>query len=174
MTVFHIMRNIIKYRVRGLKDGQYPVHLKADTALLELQPFNGDISAVGELIIAEQLNFHLTLSAKGIFICDRCGIEFEREFSTKVVISFTEEEIGDDSEELYLHTYESHLSPDVDLSEDIHDAMLLAIPMKNLHSEDCTGIPQEQFEIEDDERTTLLKGLLEKLQSEETQGPTSQ
>lgn len=167
------MRNILKYRIRGLKDGQYPVHLKADTALLDLQPFIGDISAVGELIIGEQLNFHLTLSAKGIFICDRCGIEYEREFSTQAVFSFTEEEVSDDSEELYLHHYDHHLSPDVDLTEDIHDAMLLAIPMKNLHSEDCTGIPQEQFEIEDDERTTLLKGLLEKLQSEESKGPTS-
>lgn len=173
MTVFHFMRNILKYRVRGLKDGQYPVHLKADTALLDLQPFIGDISAVGELIVGEQLDFHLTLTASGMFICDRCGIEFEREFSTNVVISFTEEDVADDSDELYLHHYDPQLSPDVDLTEDIHDAMLLAIPMKNLHSEDCTGIPQEQLEIEDDERTTLLKGLLEKLQSEESGGQTS-
>lgn len=167
------MRNILKYRIRGLKDGQYPVHLKADTALLELQPFIGEISAVGELVIGEQLDFNLTLTATGIFICDRCGIEFEREFSTKVLISFTEEDVADDSDELYLHHYDPQLSPDVDLTEDIHDAMLLAIPMKNLHSEDCTGIPQEQFEIEDDERTTILKGLLEKLQSEESKGQTS-
>ena len=167
------MRNIIKYRIRGLKDGQYPVHLKADTAVLDLAPFTGDISADGELIIAEQLDFHLTLTATGIFICDRCGVEFEREFSTKVVFSFTEEEVADDSDELYLHHYDPQLSPDVDLSEDIHDAMLLAIPMKNLHSEDCTGIPQEQLEIEDDERTTLLKSLLEKLQGEESQGPNT-
>lgn len=173
MTVFHSMRNIIKYRIRGLKDGQYPVHLKADTAVLDIAPFIGDISVDGELIIAEQLDFHLTLTATGIFICDRCGVEFEREFSTKVVLSFTEEEVADDSDELYLHHYDPQLSPDVDLTEDIHDAMLLAIPMKNLHSEDCTGIPQEHFEIEDDERTTLLKGLLEKLQSEESKGPTS-
>lgn len=173
MTVFHCMRNIIKYRIRGLKDGQYPVHLKADTGLLELQPYVGDISVAGELVIGEQLDFNLTLTANGLFICDRCGVEFEREFSTKVVISYTEEDVADDSDELYLHHYDPQLSPDVDLTEDIHDAMLLAIPMKNLHSEDCTGIPQEQFEIDDDERTTLLKGLLEKLQSEESQGPTS-
>lgn len=170
MTVFLFMRNIIKYRVRGLKDGQYPVHLKADTAALDLAPFIGDVSADGELIIGEQLDFHLTLTAKGIFICDRCGVEFEREFSTKALISFTEEDVADDSEELYLHHYDPQLSPDVDLTEDIHDAMLLAIPMKNLHSEDCTGIPMEQLEIEDDERTILLKSLLEKLQQEEGKG----
>jgi uncharacterized metal-binding protein YceD (DUF177 family) len=171
MTVFLSMRNIIKYRVRGLKDGQYPVHLKADTAALEIAPFIGDVSIDGELIIGEQLDFHLTLTAKGIFICDRCGIEFEREFSTKAIISFTEEDVEDDTDELYLHHYDPQLSPDVDLTEDIHDVMLLAIPMKNLHSEDCTGIPQENIEIEDDERTILLKSLLEKLQSEESKGP---
>jgi uncharacterized metal-binding protein YceD (DUF177 family) len=142
--------------------------LKADTAVLNLEPFIGDISADGELIIGEQLDFHLTLAAKGIFICDRCGVEFERRLSTKAVFSFTEQEVDEDSDELYLHHYDHQLSPDVDLTEDIHDAMLLAIPMKNLHSEDCTGIPQEQFEPEDEERTTLLKGLLEKLRTEES------
>jgi uncharacterized metal-binding protein YceD (DUF177 family) len=164
------MRNIVKYRVRGLKDGQYPVHFKADTVALDLAPFIGDVSASGELIIGEQLDFHLTLTAKGIFICDRCGIEFEKEFRTKAIISFTEEDVSDDSDELYLHHYDPQLSPDVDLTEDIHDAMLLAIPMKNLHSEDCTGLPQEKLEIEDDQKTMVLKGLFEKLRQEEEEG----
>jgi uncharacterized metal-binding protein YceD (DUF177 family) len=48
--------------------------------------------------------------------------------------------------------------------------MLLAIPMKNLHSEDCTGLPQEKLEIEDDQKTMVLKGLFEKLRQEEEEG----
>lgn len=170
MTVFVSMRNSVKYRVRGLKDGRYPVQLKCNTELLDLEPFLGELSISGELVIAEQFDFHLMLTATGKFSCDRCGVEYERELTTNVVISFTEEEVSDDTEELYLHHYNPQISADVDLGEDIHDAMLLAIPMKNLHSEDCQGIVQEQIEIEEDERTTFLQGLYEKLRHEEENG----
>jgi uncharacterized metal-binding protein YceD (DUF177 family) len=163
------MPRSFKYRIRGLAAGHYPVDLAGDTTPLDMPPFFGDAHAKGALVAGRYLHFHLDLSAEGHFICDRCGREFDRSIGAELDLYFVPhgEHHRPTADDLYIHEYDPQQVTDLDLSEDIRDALLLAIPMKMLHSPDCTGIPLSAFEPEEDEKTEVLKGLYEKLRKEE-------
>jgi uncharacterized metal-binding protein YceD (DUF177 family) len=159
----------MKFTIRGLKSGTYPVHLRSGAESMDLTPFHGAISADGELTVNEQFDFALHIGGDGSFICDRCAVEFERRIETDLHIVYTDE-LSSSDETLYEHIVDFQDTPVVDLSEDVHDALLLAIPMKNLCRPDCQGIPLTALEREEDENTSILKALYDKLASEETEG----
>jgi len=170
---------LFKLKIRGIGLGSHQVDLSAPADQLDLPMFHGDIHAKGELIAGNRLELHLHLSATGTFICDRCAIEFEKTLTPDLDLLYVPPELSKDLEEDdNIHIFNPLSTNEIDFTEDIRDAVLLAIPMKNLHSPDCKGVDLGGGEVVIDERLAGLGGLLEQLREEEmnseAQGGVSQ
>jgi uncharacterized protein len=133
----------MKLKLHGLqKKGSTTISLEKPPGEFEL-PENAfdrmvniqlSMEMVGDLINAD---FHLwTVSHQ---ICDRCAREFDLPMDIHQALRFipdsgksysTEEDIK------YFHPD----NPEVDVTADIHDALILALPMKILCREECRGL----------------------------------
>ena len=162
------MNSFFRFKYRGLYAGEYPVDLQADAAELEMPRFFGDVTAKGIVKIAEQLHFKLALQGTGNFICDRCGREFIGTVNGELDVNFVppglDNEVVDD---VFVHVYDPVKSAEVDLTVDIRDSLLLAIPMKLICGPDCPGFKQLEFEPEETENISRLRKLMEKMKGEE-------
>ena len=86
-----------------------------------------------------QIILSCDLTAEAKFACDRCNSEFIEEINTEFQVTcfFEEGKTSEDEPNI------KFISPDqdkIDLSEEIKEYLLLAIPMKILCSEDCKGL----------------------------------
>ena len=159
--------HLFTLKIRGLGLGSHPVELSAPSAQLDLPMFNDDIHAKGKIDVSDRLALHLQLEATGTFICDRCAIEFEKTFTPNLDLLYVPPLLANDIEEDdNIHIFEVQTN-EIDFTDDIRDALILAIPMKNLHSPDCKGVNLGNSEILVDERLASLGGLLERLREEE-------
>jgi len=162
------------FRLRGLREGVHPIEADATPEELDIPNAIGTIHVTGELKVGEQFIFRLEVASTQRFICDRCTDEFERELKIPLEIIYAPiEQEAEFEDSGYLHTYEPTQLYEVDITEDVHDALLLAVPMKNLCREACPGIAYDTDEVEEDvepiydERFASLGGLYEKLKGEE-------
>ncbi|MBN1153712.1 DUF177 domain-containing protein [candidate division KSB1 bacterium] len=94
--------------------------------------------------VHSQYFFQIFVETSAIFVCDRCLEDFEMSIrdNFRVVYSTEKSYLDEQNDDLgirYLHS-ESDV---VDLSEDVRESVLLAIPMKVLCSGDCKGICPE-------------------------------
>ena len=159
--------HLFTLKIRGLSLGSHPIELSVPAENLDIPMFHGDIYAKGEIIVSDRLILHLHLQATGTFICDRCAIEFEKTFSPDLDLLYVPPLLATDSEEDdNIHIFEPQTN-EIDFTEDVRDAIILAIPMKNLHSPDCKGVDLAGDEVLIDERLASLGGLLERLREEE-------
>ncbi|MEI8134739.1 MAG: DUF177 domain-containing protein [bacterium] len=160
--------SLFRIKVRGLGSGKHRINLHAPVAELDLPMYHGEIGVSGEALIAENVHLHLQIECEGDFICDRCGIEFTRVMRSEIDLFYVPPELAKDAEEDdNIHTYDPQQSSEIDCTADIRDALLLAIPMKNLHSKDCKGIVLLDEPREIDERLSGLGNLFDKLRQEE-------
>ncbi|MFI5264050.1 MAG: YceD family protein [Candidatus Kapaibacterium sp.] len=159
---------LFKLKIRGIGLGTHQVDLKQPAGQLDLPMFHGNIHAKGELIVGNRLELHLHLAATGTFICDRCAIEFEKTLTPDLDLLYLPPDLSKDIEEDdNIHVYDPLSTNEIDFTEDLRDAVLLAIPMKNLHSPDCKGVDLGGSEVVIDERLAGLGSLLEQLREEE-------
>ncbi len=104
---------------------------------------------VFSVVKVDKSETHIYLQAKpktiASFKCDRCLQEFGKELTSELKIYY---EVGsgryinpDISEEEKSANYRSYKTSDgnIDISDDIREVLLLALPMKNLCSENCKG-----------------------------------
>ncbi len=163
-----IMDSSFRFKYRGLHSGTYPVELLSFAEELDMPTFFGEVTAKGTVKVAEQIHFHLLLSAEGNFTCDRCGKEFTRVINGELNVNFVP--LGLDNEEIddvYVHIYDPVKSSEIDLREDIRDTILISVPMKNICGDDCPGFTIEQFEPEETENIARLRRLMEKMKEGE-------
>jgi len=85
------------------------------------------------------LDCELTTSAK--LRCDRCNEDFVKEIQNdfRLVYLFSSTEFNNDESEINLQ----YLSPEttkIDISEEVNEYCLLAVPLKLLCKEDCKGL----------------------------------
>jgi uncharacterized protein len=159
---------LFKLRIRGLSNGTHPVNLSAPADQLDLPMFSGDVKAQGELVISDRLALHLHLEAHGTFICDRCACEFDKTLTPDLDLLYVPPDLAKDVEEDdNIHVFIPQQTSEIDFTEDVRDALLLAIPMKNLHSPDCKGIDLGGEPVLLDERMAKLGGLYDRLREEE-------
>lgn len=157
-----------KLKIRGLGLGSHPVDLSVTAEKLDIPMLHGDIHAKGEIVIGTRIELHLHLEGAGTFICDRCAIEFERTLKPRLDLLYVPPDLAKDVEEDdNIHLYDPQTTNEIDFTNDIRDAMMLAIPMKNLHSPDCKGVDIAASEVIVDERLAGLGSLLEQLREEE-------
>ncbi|MDP4229145.1 MAG: DUF177 domain-containing protein [Bacteroidota bacterium] len=154
-------------KIRGLGHGSHSIDIAVPSESLDLPMFHGKITAKGQITVGESLLLSLRLEATGSFICDRCGCDFERTFRPEIQLLYVPPQLATSlNEDDDVHVFDTQTN-EIDFTEDIRDAVMLAIPMKNLHSPDCKPlIAGEEKGILDD-RLSALGGLYAKLREEE-------
>jgi uncharacterized protein len=178
----------LRIYTRNLEEGKHPVRETWRAEALELPQFEGGVEVAGELTkLHDRILLELTASAEGKFECTRCADPFTRIITAPVNVSFvtpaleTEFEAALETEDDSVHPYDPTARPYVEITEDVRDALALAVPMKHLCKEDCKGICPEcgkELNKEDcicaapeiQEGWSALKGLGERLRAEESKG----
>ena len=165
---------LFKLKVRDLGTGSHPVDLIAPSSELDIPMFHGDVRVSGEIIVSERLELRLHVQATGTFTCDRCAVEFERTMNPELVLLYVPPQLAKDVEEDdNIHTFIPQQTFEIDFTEDVRDALLLSIPMKNLHSPDCKGVELDGEPVMLDERLAKLGSLYERLREEEMNSDAS-
>jgi len=88
-----------------------------------------------------KININVDVHTAGRFICDRCGNDFEWEVDGVCSVHFIQRDVplpdempGDDMRSFTIGQEE------LDISQEIRDALLLSIPLKRLCSDSCKGL----------------------------------
>ena len=134
---------MIKIKVSNLTNGRYDYDFEGKASDLEIyEPYIGNFMSN---VVLSKFDNQIILDAEtGItanLICDRCANEFHSVIKSncrnvylfRVNIKDAE---GAKEDVVFIH-------PDtdkIDLDKDIRDYAVLAVPMKNLCSEDCKGL----------------------------------
>lgn len=168
MSMFYNPNNL-QFRLRGIAAGVHPFECLIDPSLIDIAEVVSIIDIKGELTASDLFVFKMQIATTLGLICDRCTEGFEYPVKTPLEVIYVrsgnEEDMPDSG---YLHTFDGIQLFEVDLTEDVHDAIFLTLPMKRLCRPDCPGIPLTDNEPEEvDERFSPLAQLLSKLKSEE-------
>ena len=174
----------INIKLRNLDDGEHEIKIVRDAEVLDYPFFSGTLNIEGTLTKAGT-RFHLDAEAASIgqFECTRCTEPFSRVITAPLDLVFVPPGLVRDLEDPNIHAYDPLASAYVDITQDVRDALALAIPMKNLCRPDCKGLcltcgknlnfrPCSCGSDEDPIEKlpgnwTALKGLSERLRAEE-------
>lgn len=133
----------MKIQLFNLRKGPNRFHFSIPPDNIDLPPdiFTADIQV--ECVLDEAgdvINTDFHISAALNLICHRCAIEFatDMEIETKMYFIPSTAYREDEDDVKYFHPDK----PEVEVGEDIHDALLLAVPQKVLCREDCRGLCQ--------------------------------
>ena len=134
---------MIKIKVSNLSNGKYEYDFEGKIDEIDVSdPYVGDFRT--KVVLTKFDNQIILDSSTDIdadLVCDRCNKEFNRVITSnyRMIYLFGQDTQNSGNEKMdvvYLH-------PDndkIDLSNDVRDYSLLAIPMKKLCSEDCKGL----------------------------------
>ncbi len=133
--------SILRINISKLSEGAHQRSLQAAPGEIGLDSrFTKEVCVEAALeSTSRQLYVHADFKTDGVFTCDRCLEEFEREVSSGFDIVYVAEsraEVGE-NEDMRV------LSPDanyIDLDEDVRQYAILALPQKTLCTEDCAGL----------------------------------
>jgi uncharacterized protein len=131
----------MKIKIANLGLGQHTMTFNGKVEELHL---DAQLSGGYTLNLEIEKSVHqLVLQAKAemqaALVCDRCGIDYTLPltFQFSIVYLYKEPIAGFDDPNV------NYISPDtvfIDISRDIYDYAMLAIPMKSLCSEECKGL----------------------------------
>jgi uncharacterized protein len=82
----------------------------------------------------------LEVKSEGEFLCDRCGKEFRRVITGEIQTLFTFDRVKADEEGGGEVRILPPSAQEIDITQDVWDALLLAIPAKSLCHEGCLGL----------------------------------
>jgi uncharacterized protein len=132
----------MKINISNLPEGVKQYELTSSPSELGLeQPFFDTVFVSVSLEKnSSQLVLSAIIEAKGKFRCDRCLEEFETTLRPKLrsVYVWNETESSEMSEE-DIHVL-GRSDNVIDLSDDVKECLLLAIPLKVVCKEDCAGL----------------------------------
>jgi uncharacterized protein len=134
---------MIKIKVSNLANGRYDYEFEGNINELDItDPYEDNFKTN---VVLNKYDNQIVLDSKTDIIanlmCDRCNKEFQSVITSnyRMIYLFTQNVENSETEKIdiiYLH-------PDtdkIDLSKDIRDYALLAVPMKKLCSEECKGL----------------------------------
>ena len=96
---------------------------------------NARVISMGDDIVVE-----LVVESEGEFICDRCGMEYKRVIRGTAKTLFTSDCLKAGIEGNENVRCLSPSAREIDITQDVRDALLLAVPAKHLCREDCMGL----------------------------------
>ena len=133
----------MKIQLRTLSEGEHIITAQFTPAELSFNPDNFS-QAVNTSVRVDKRgeNFYIKIKAEtsGSFNCDRCLADIDKKLYGDITLIYTEDEHlwgdgADDDIRLVPRT-----GDEINLSDDIRDAVLLTIPTKQICSEDCKGL----------------------------------
>lgn len=134
----------MKISLVRLAEGLHTLHFVEKLADLGVEKLSNLDDEVKIQIDLEKRSPHYFLKnqvqVSGRFACDRCTDEFDRSLSgeSRVVFSSDKEMLKmNEADDLH---YLAADAKEIDLTNEIRDTVLLAIPMKLLCSDDCRGL----------------------------------
>jgi uncharacterized protein len=131
----------LQIRVRNLPDGEHPLEIQRAASVLEYPTFTDGLTVSG--IVTRQgdrIHVSAVASAEGQFECTRCTDPFDRVIEAPLEVDFVPPRLEADPEDENVHVYDPMAGPSIDLTQDVRDALALAIPMKHLCKSDCKGL----------------------------------
>ncbi|MDE3056687.1 MAG: DUF177 domain-containing protein [Bacteroidota bacterium] len=130
----------MKINISNLSEGihEYEVFQSAENLRLPGN-FTGDVAARVTLEkTPRQIVLRANVSAHALFLCDRCADEFCRDVNSAFTTVYGWGNNGSEkSDEYYLLASEMNM---IDISEDVKEYTLLAVPLKLLCRENCAGL----------------------------------
>jgi uncharacterized protein len=131
----------IAIKIRGLAQGENPISLGFDASLLDYPPFAGTATVTGVIRRDnDRLDLNATASAEGEFECTRCADAFHAKITAPLSLHFVPPQLEPNDGDPDVHVYDPLSSSEIDILEDVRDALILAIPMVHLCRPDCKGI----------------------------------
>lgn len=131
----------LQIRVRNLPDGEHPLQIQRFASVLDYPVFTDGLSIVGTLTKqADRIHVSAVASAQGHFECTRCTDPFDRMIKAPLEVEFVPPRLEADPEDENVHVYDPLAGPSIDITQDVRDALALAIPMKHLCKPDCSGL----------------------------------
>lgn len=128
-------------KISGLADGVYNYNFDEPVKEIGLdEPFFGNIKVDLELNKSNNqivIKADLVVGAK--FDCDRCTAEFSTELNSEYQMVYLADETPEESESVNI-AYLSTETDKIDISGEVRDYAVLAVPMKKLCSPDCKGL----------------------------------
>jgi uncharacterized protein len=131
----------MKINISNLSEGVHEYELLQNAEELGLSKnFTGDVIAHAALEkTTRQILLRAKVRAQAVFQCDRCANEFHIEIRSAFETAYMWENGGNGEESDDFHI----LSPDIniiDISKDVKEFTLLAVPLKLLCKENCAGL----------------------------------
>ncbi|MBK7381273.1 MAG: DUF177 domain-containing protein [Ignavibacteriales bacterium] len=131
----------MKIKISSLTDGTYEYHFEDDVKKLDLEhPFVGKyITKVNLSKYLNQIILEAATTVDAEFECDRCVKIYSAQIESryKMVYLHNQPEGDDDSVDV---TYLTKDADKIDITDDVRDYLLLAVPIKKLCKEDCKGL----------------------------------
>ena len=132
----------MKIQVAGLSQGVHRFSFRVPAAQLSLgDQFSQDVEVDAVLErTATEISLEGWIRTRGRFVCDRCVAEFDLPLDPSYRMLY----VWDGADTSNLDPSEVQVvSPSlavIDLSEDVRQTILLAVPLKLLCSEECRGL----------------------------------
>lgn len=132
----------VRIRVSQLSRGIHEYHFLSDPTDIGLEEnFRAKVQVDVDLEkTSNQLYLKAAIQTVGMFQCDRCVEEFARNLKTSYTMFYVYDDLDaakyEEGEVEVLTRETTH----IDLTEDIRETVMLAVPMKLLCRENCKGL----------------------------------
>ncbi len=134
----------MKLRLASLREGLSTLEetVRADELGLDEEVFAWPVEVTGAVHSDERmLDIRIHLSTKYRCLCDRCAVDFERTFEVDTRVLAVRREAQDfHEEESEGLIYIGDRAEEIDLSQELLDALVLNQPMQVLCRPDCKGL----------------------------------
>ncbi|MBZ0264344.1 DUF177 domain-containing protein [bacterium] len=131
-------------RIPALKEGQNPLSesLTPEEVGLDVEYFKSPISLEGELIFDEHMiSINADIHTVGEYICDRCAIDFKRDFDVELHLHVLRREAQDqDEREAEGLMFISQHANEFSIARNIAEEILLDLPIQILCKDECKGL----------------------------------
>lgn len=121
----------MQINISNLSEGVHTYDLSDEAKTLGLESnFHGMVGAKVTLEKSmNQLLLTINASVKGVFVCDRCADEFEKEIGTTFnsVYSWEQGEESEEEDDFHILKPEENM---IDISESVREYLLIAVPLK--------------------------------------------
>ncbi len=128
-------------KISNLSEGEHNFVFEDKVDVLDLdKPFYGKYKS--SLILNklhDQLILSVTSDFKVKYECDRCGTEYKTSLMSDYKMIYLMNETPEETESLNV-SYLSRDADKIDISSDVREFALLAVPMKKLCKDECKGL----------------------------------
>jgi len=132
----------LKIRIAQISEGTHDYRFEYPAEQLGLDENFNELVEIDSILdkTQRQLLLKTRITTRADFTCDRCAGEFFEEIQANYGVCYMFDESPaealPDDEMRYIHPG----TPYLDISDDVRQALLLAIPLKLVCTEDCKGL----------------------------------